>query len=148
MQLDQTAATIAVFDPDHLCPPGLLGRRSRMGLEVFQPELLPNELQQSTIEANPEAAGPHASPVVRGRVVAHHRHEWRYSGPVLHRDSQQQPAVTHVLDTPRVTMRLVLAAAGGSLLALPRHGSPVPAVGDWVTAAGGRFELLSITPGE
>lgn len=145
VDLVETAGTIAVFDPDHLCSPGQLGQRCQLGLEVFQPEMSKNERRQASIAptAPPTVT---STPTIRGQVIGQHRHAWRYSGPVVRRDVAGGPAVTHVIDQPHVTVRLVIATQGGNILAQLRDADHALASGEWVTLRGGRMELLSITP--
>lgn len=148
VELESSGVTIPVFDPDHVCAPGALGHRARIGLELFQPEVTTNELGQSTITAEPDPRSGDATPIVHGGVVDHHRHYWRYSGPVLSQDPARGAAVTHVLDAPHCTVRLLVATSDGTLLAQLKDGRDMPGVGARVTLRGGRFELLTILPCE
>lgn len=148
VELESSGVTIAVFDPDHVCPPGTLGRRAYIGLELFHPQVTANEREQSTITIAPMASGGVAAPVVHGQVIDHHHHWWRYSGPVLRLAPPCAGAVSHVIDAPHRTLRLVVAASCGTLLVQLKDGRRVPDIAAWVTLRGGRFELLTILPGE
>lgn len=146
VELEPDGITVPVFDPDHVCPPGALGHRARIGLELFQPQVTPNEGAQPAIAAEPMARNSDLTPIVHGAVIAYHHHRWNYSGPVLSHDSPRAAAVTHVLDAPHVTLRLVIATREGTLLAQLKDGRDAPEIGDTVTLRGGRFELLTILP--
>ena len=96
-----------------------------------------------------ERAGRDDPPVAAGLVLAHHRTEWRYTGPVTaeeERDGVRRRVVRHVIDAPHATQRLVVDVGRGTLLAQLRDPSDAPPVGAWVTLRGGRPELLAIEP--
>ena len=134
---------VAVFDPDHACPPGFFGRPCRLAVELFQPEVAPNPARRAAIEPQRPAADPDAPPVVAGRVAGLHRHAWRYTGPVTSAEGGRR-VVRHVLNAPQVTVRLVLDVGCGTLLAQLRDPALAPGVGEWVTLRGGRAELIAI----
>jgi hypothetical protein len=142
---------IAVFDPDHLCPPGFFGRPCRLGIEFFHPAVGSNPARLQGITPATERGDPEQPPVVAGRVAAHHRHEWHYTGPVTNweeRDGARAPVVTHVIAAPQTTLRLVLDLGIGTALAQLRDPADAPEVGAWVTLRDGRAELVAIEKAE
>ena len=145
----EPAGEIAVFDPDHLCPPGFFERPCHLALELFHPALAPNPAERAGLTPASARADTDAPPVVAGRVTAHHREEWRYTGPVTEyeeRDGSRRPVVRHVIDAPQLTLRLVVDIGGGSLLAQLRDPAEALPVGAWVTLRDGRAELVAIEP--
>jgi hypothetical protein len=138
---------VAVFDPDHLCTPGWFGRTCRLGIEFFHPALAPNPAQQRALEPRASAADPTAPPLVAGRVIAEHRQEWRYTGPVTayaERDGERRRIVSHVIDAPQTTVRLALDIGIGTALAQLRDPAEAAPVGTWLTLSDGRAELVTI----
>ena len=145
----QDGGEVAVFDPDHLCPPGYFGHPCQLGIELFHPAVLPATPGKRTPTLIATSARPdtEAPPAATGLVVAHHRHEWRYTGPVTtleEVDGAPRRAVRHVVDAPQVTVRLVVELGNGHILAQLRDPTAAPAVGAWVTLRDGRAELVSI----
>ena len=145
----ESAGEIAVFDPDHLCPPGFFERPCRLALELFHPALAPNPRERAGLAPASARADTDAPPTVAGRVTAYHREEWRYTGPVTayeERDGARHPVVRHVIDAPQLTLRLVVDINAGSLLAQLRDPAEAPPVGAWVMLRDGRPELVAIEP--
>ncbi len=145
----QDGGEVAVFDPDHLCPPGYFGHPCRLGIELFHPTVLPAVPGERTptLIATSSRPTPEAPPAATGMVVAHHRHEWRYTGPVTtleEVDGAPRRTVRHVVDAPQVTVRLVVELGSGLILAQLRDPSEVPPAGAWVTLRDGRAELVSV----
>ena len=138
---------LAAFDPDHLCPPGWFGRPCRLGIEFFHPEIAPNpEARQALVPqgADAEATAP---PLVAGRVIAEHRAEWRYTGPVTSYEDhhgERRQVVRHVIDAPQTTLRLALDIGIGTVLAQLRDPAEAVPTGAWVELSGGRAELVAI----
>lgn len=142
---------IAVFDPDHLCPLGDFGQPCRVALELFHPALGPNDDRRRALVPASDRADTARPPAVYGRVLAHHRYAWRYSGPVTTEErvgGAPRRVVRHVLDAPQVTLRLVLDVGRGTLLAQLRDAAEAPPVGAWVSLQRGRPELIAIAPWE
>lgn len=139
---------IAVFDPDHVCPPGYFGRPCRLAVELFHPAVAPNRARATGLTPT-GAADPDSPPAAAGLVLAHHRHHWTYSGPVATEEEiggERRRVVRHVLDAPQITLRLVVDVGAGTLLAQLREATGAPPVGAWVALAGARPELLTIEP--
>lgn len=142
------AGDLAVFDPDHVCPPGYFGRPCRLALDLFHPAVAPNPARAAGLTPT-GAADTAAPPAAAGLVLAHHRHRWTYSGPAATEEGfggERRRVVRHVLDAPQVTLRLVVDVGGGTLLAQLREAAGAPPVGAWVALDGGRPELLAIEP--
>jgi hypothetical protein len=138
---------IAIFDPDHLCPPGYFGQPCHLALELFHPALVPNPGHTRGLAPQSASADPDLPPLVSGQVFNHHHHEWRYTGPVTtyeETDGERRRAVRHVLDAPQTTLRLVLDIGSGTVLAQLRDPADAPSVGAWVTLRDGRPELVAI----
>jgi hypothetical protein len=146
VELDEGGA-LAVFDPDHLCTPGWFGRPCRLGVEFFHPALAPNPAQRRALEPQSTAVDPTAPPLVAGRVIAEHRQEWRYTGPVTtyeERDGEQRRTVRHVIDAPQTTLRLALDIGIGTVLAQLRDPAEAVPASAWLTLSDGRAELVAI----
>lgn len=138
---------IAVFDPDHLCPPGLFGRPCHLGIEIFHPQLAPNPEHRRGLAPTTPHAEPDCTPIAAGRVYAHHRQTWRYTGPVTSWEGHgetRRPVVRHVIDAAQITLRLVIDLGGETLLAQLSDPETAPPVGTWVTLRAGRPELVAI----
>lgn len=138
---------IAVFDPDHLCPPGFFGRSCRLAVELFHPIVEVNPTAVSGLALLNSVADIDAPPAVAGRVLAHHREDWRYTGPVTaweERAGERRPVVRHVLDEPQLTLRLVVALDRGTVLAQLRDPADAPPIGAWTILRDGRVELVAI----
>ena len=138
---------LAVFDPDHLCTPGWFGRPCRLGIEFFHPTIAPNPERRQALVPQASDADPTAPPLVAGRVIAEHRQEWRYTGPVTtyeERDGEQRRIVRHVIDAPQTTLRLVLDIGIGTALAQLRDPAEVVPIGTWIELRDGRAELVAI----
>ena len=138
---------IALFDPDHLCPPGFFHRPCRISIEIFHPTLAPNPEGTAGITPTSGRAAVDAPPIVAGRVLAHHREEWSYSGPVttsVEVGGERRRTVRHVIDAPQLTLRLVVDAGCGTVLAQLRDPAEAPPVGAWTVLRGGRAELVAI----
>jgi hypothetical protein len=138
---------IALFDPDHLCPPGFFGRPCRLAVELFHPTPAPNPAREAGVTPTGARADTEAPPRVAGRVLDRHREEWRYTGPVTIEEEvagERRRTVRHVIDAPQLTLRLVLDIGCGTVLAQLRDPAEAPAAGDWVTLRDGRVELVAI----
>lgn len=138
---------IALFDPDHLCPPGFFGRPCRLSIEIFHPTLASNPGGAAGIAPTSARAAVDAPPTVAGRVLAHHRQEWSYTGPVTTSaevGGERSRAVRHVIDAPQLTLRLVVDAGCGTVLAQLRDPAEAPPVGAWTVLREGRAELVAI----
>ncbi len=141
------AGEIAVFDPDHLCPPGFFGKPCRLAVELFHPVVAPNPEQITSLTPTSEQAAVDAPPVAAGRVLAHHREDWRYTGPVTtweEAGGERRRIVRHVIDAPQLTLRLLVDVGCGSLLTQLRDPAEAPPVGAWTTLREGRAELVAI----
>ena len=141
------AGEIAVFDPDHLCPPGFFGKPCRLAVELFHPAVGPGAAGAAGLTPSSGRAATDAPPVAVGRVLAHHREEWRYTGPVTTWEGAgggRRRIVRHVIDAPQLTLRLVVDVGCGSLLAQLRDPAEAPPVGARATLRDGRPELVAI----
>jgi len=146
VELDEGGA-LAVFDPDHLCTPGWFGRKCQLGIEFFHPTLAPNPEQRRALVAQASDADPTTPPLVAGQVIAEHRQEWRYTGPVTtyeERDGEERRVVRHVIDAPQTTLRLALEIGSGTALAQLRDPAEAAPIGTWLTLSDGRAELVAI----
>ena len=138
---------LAVFDPDHLCTPGWFGRPCRLAIEFFHPTLAPNVASRAALVPQTTDADPTAPPLVFGQVTGEHRQEWRYTGPVTtyaERDGEQRRIVSHVIDAPQTTLRLVLDLGIGTALTQLRDPAEAQPLGSWVALRDGRAELVAI----
>lgn len=138
---------IALFDPDHLCPPGFFGRPCRLAVELFHPTLAPNPAREAGLTPAGARAAIDAPPAAAGRVLDHHREEWRYTGPVTTYEEAagaRRRVVRHVIAAPQLTLRLALDVGCGTLLAQLRDPAEAPPIGEWVTLREGRAELVAI----
>lgn len=141
----------AVFDPDHLCAPGWFGRRCRLAVEFFHPLIAPGEPGRAALVPRATDGEPTAPPLAHGRVIGEHRRAWRYTGPVTsyaERDGERRRVVSHVIDAPQTTLRLVLDLGIGTALAQLRDPGEARPVGSWVALRDGRAELVAIEPGD
>lgn len=142
---------LAVFDPDHLCAPGWFGRPCRMAVEFFHPALAPDEPGRAALVPQATDDDPTAPPLVYGRVTGEHRQEWRYTGPVTSNageDGERRRGVSHVIDAPQTTLRLVLDVGEGTALAQLRDPAEARPAGTWIALRDGRAELVAIEPGD
>lgn len=142
-----TGGELAVFDPDHLCPPGLFGRPCRLGIELFHPQIAPNPAHDRGLTATSPHADLDSPPIAAGQVRAHHTHAWRYTGPVTRwagAGETRRPVVRHVIDAAQITLRLVIDLGGQTILAQLRDPDAAPPVGSWVSLRAGRPELVAI----
>ena len=147
VRLAGTAGEIAVFDPDHRCPPGWFGKPCGLGVELFHPDVLPNPAREMGLWPQSVAADPEAPPAVAGRAAALHHEAWRYTGPITAwaaEGTARRPVVRHVIDAPQVTVRLVVECGAGTVLAQLRDPAEEVPVGAWVTLRAGRVELVTI----
>ena len=138
---------IAVFDPDHACPPGFFGRPCRLAVEFFHPTLGPNPGRERGLTPAGATAATDAPPIASGRVLDYHRTEWRYTGPVTTYDEvagERRRVVRHVIDAPQTTLRLVIDIGIGTVLAQLRDPADAPPVGAWTTLRDARVELIAI----
>ena len=145
------AGEIAVFDPDHLCPPGFFGRPCRLAVEFFHPTLAPNPARERRLTPTSARADVDAPPVAAGRVLDYHRTAWRYTGPVTTWEGtggERRRVVRHVIDAPQLTLRLVLDLGLGTALAQLRDPAEAPAMGAWATLRDARVELVAIEGAE
>ncbi len=141
------ASEFALFDPDHLCPPGYFKRPCTFGIELFHPIIGPNPNQERSLIPTATQADTDAPPRASGQVLAYHRYEWHYTGPVTSwetTEATRRPIVQHVIDAPQLTLRLVVDIGGGTILAQLRDPAEAPALGDWVTLTAGRAELVTV----
>jgi hypothetical protein len=142
-----TAGEIAVFDPDHLCPPGWFGKPCLLAVELFHPVFLPNSAHTVGLWPQSVTADPEAPPVVAGRIVAQHHEEWQYTGPITAwavEGETRRPVVRHVIAAAQVTLRLVVACGVGTVLAQLRDPVEALPVGAWTVLRAGRAELVTI----
>jgi hypothetical protein len=143
-----TGGEIAVFDPDHLCPPGWFGQPCRLGVELFHPSIRANPNQEQYLRPLSPQADTEAPPTVAGQVIAQHHDDWLYTGPVTtwqELAGTRQPQVHHVLNAPQTTARLVVSLGDMTLLAQLRDPAEAPPIGQWVILSAGRPELVTIT---
>lgn len=138
---------IAVFDPDHLCPVNYFGQPCRLAIELFHPIIAPCDAESGGLMPTSAQPSANAPPIVTGRVVARHRYEWRYTGPVTTQEAVGEGArrvVRHVINAPQVTLRLVVDTGQGTLLAQLRDAAEAVPASSWVTLRAGRPELIAI----
>ncbi|CAA9580600.1 MAG: hypothetical protein AVDCRST_MAG18-3071 [uncultured Thermomicrobiales bacterium] len=144
-----TGGELAVFDPDHLCPPGDFGRPCELGIELFHPTLGDNPERRLAFDPATASADPETPPLAAGRVLDYHRQGWHYTGPVTTWEDvggERRRVVRHVIDAPQLTLRLVLDVGLGTILAQLRDPAEAPPLGAWTTLRAGRAELVAINP--
>ena len=147
VRLTGATGAIAVFDPDHLCPPGWFGKPCVLGIELFHPSVYPNPTHKAGLWPQSAPADPDAPPAVAGRVAALHYEAWRYTGPITAWAAAgvvRRPAVRHVIDAPQLTVRFVVECGAGTALAQLRDPAEEAPVGTWAMLRAGRAELVTI----